>query len=150
MWSRLPNYELRLGGMQPSFHPSGERYVMTNYVPPPGSNDLLVVESGSDKSKIIFHQDGRSVLGPQWSARGDAIIFGIGTFGAFFNGFHELFLKPTDRVNGGAQIAMINADGSGFREMTSGPNNNAFPSLGARWTALRLSHVRTRRRGSAA
>jgi len=88
-----------------------------------------VVESGSDTPKSIFHQEGRSVLGPQWSARGDAIIFGIGTFGAFFNGFHELFLTPADRVNGGAQIAMINPDGTGFREITSGPNNNAFPSL---------------------
>ncbi len=129
MWSRLPNYELRLGGMQPSFHPSGERYAMTTYVPPPASNNLLVVESGSDTSTVVFHQDGRSVLGPQWSARGDAIIFGIGTFGAFFNGFHDLFLKAADRVNGGAQIAVISPDGSGFRELTSGPNNNGFPSL---------------------
>ncbi len=129
MWSRLPNYELRLGGMQPSFHPSGDRYAMTNYVPPPGSNNLLVVESGTDKSSVVFHQDGRSVLGPQWSPRGDGIIFGIGKFGAFFNFFHEEFLKASDRVDGGAQIAMINPDGSGFRELTSGPNNNGFPSL---------------------
>jgi Tol biopolymer transport system component len=128
MWSRLPNYELKLGGMQPSFHPSGERYAMTTYVPPPGGNNLLVVESGSGKSTIVFHQDGRSVLGPQWSADGDAIIFGIGKFGAFFNGFHDLFLKAADRVDGGAQIAMVNADGSGFRELTTGPNNNGFPS----------------------
>src|SRR5439155_515326 len=83
----------RLDGVQPSFHPSGDRYAMTTYVPPPGSNNLLVVESDSDKSTVVFHQDGRSVLGPQWSARGDAIIFGIGRFGAFFNGFHDLFLK---------------------------------------------------------
>src|SRR5204862_6925349 len=26
MWSRLPAYDLRLGGMQPSFSPSGDRY----------------------------------------------------------------------------------------------------------------------------
>src|SRR5207244_3070629 len=26
-------------------------------------------------------------------------------------------------------VAMINADGSGFRELTSGPDNNAFPSM---------------------
>ena len=30
---------------------------------------------------------------------------------------------------GGAQIAMVNPDGSGFRELTSGPNNNGFPSM---------------------
>ena len=129
MWSRLADYELTLGGMQPSFHPSGDRYAMTNYVPTPGSNNLFVVESDSGTSTVVFHQDGRSVLGPQWSASGDAIIFGIGKFGAFFNGFHDLFLKAADRVDGGAQIAMINPDGSGFREMTSGRNNNGFPSL---------------------
>jgi TolB protein len=129
MWSRLPGYDLTLGGMQPSFHPSGDRYTMTTYVPPPGGNNLLVVESGSDKSTVVFHQDGRSVLGPQWSPRGDVIVFGIGKFGAFFNGFHDLFLKAADRVDGGAQIAMIAADGSGFRELTSGPNNNGFPSM---------------------
>ena len=69
------------------------------------------------------------MLGPQWSPNGERIIFGIGVFNAFFNGFHGLFLKPEDRVEGGAQIAMINPDGSGFRELTSGPNNNGFPSM---------------------
>jgi TolB protein len=129
MWSRLPGYDLTLGGMQPAFHPSGDRFAIANSVPPPGSNNLLVVESGSDKSTVIFHQDGRSVLGPQWSPRGDGIIFGIGKFGAFFNGFHDLFLTAADRVDGGAQIAMVAADGSAFRELTSGPNNNGFPSM---------------------
>ena len=61
--------------------------------------------------------------------KGDQIIFGIGHFGAFFNGFHDLFLGKPDRVDGGAQIAMINVDGSGFRELTTGPNNNGFPSM---------------------
>jgi hypothetical protein len=117
---------------------------MSTYVPPPGSSEIFVVESGSDTPKSIFHQEGRSVLGPQWSARGDAIVFGIGTFGAFFNGFHELFLKSGDRVNGGAQIAMINPDGSGFREITSGPNNNAFPSLAP--DGRRVVYLRARAR----
>ena len=31
-------------------------------------------------------------------------------------------------MEGGAQIAVINADGSGFQELTSGADNNAFPS----------------------
>jgi hypothetical protein len=39
------------------------------------------------------------------------------------------FLKPEDRAEGGAQIAMVNPDGSGFRELTAGPNNNGFPSM---------------------
>ena len=62
-------------------------------------------------------------------AAGDQIIFGVGVFNAFYNGFNGLFLKPEDRVEGGAQIAVINPDGSGFREVTGGANNNAFPSM---------------------
>jgi TolB protein len=129
MWSRLPTFELALGGTQPSFDRSGQRYAMTPFVPPPGNNQLVVVEASSNQASVIFGQDGRSVLGAQWSALGDSIVFGIGTFGAFFNGFHDRFLAPDDRVNGGAQIATINADGSGFRELTTGAANNAFPSL---------------------
>jgi TolB protein len=34
-----------------------------------------------------------------------------------------------DRVDGGAQIAIINPDGTGFRELTSGSGNSAFPSF---------------------
>jgi Tol biopolymer transport system component len=70
-----------------------------------------------------------AVATPRWSVKGDQIIFSIGHFGAFFNDFHDLFLGKTDRVDGGAQIAMINVDGSGFRELTTGPNNNGFPSM---------------------
>ena len=36
--------------------------------------------------------------------------------------------KPVDPVNGGAQIATISPDGSGFRKITSGANNNGFAS----------------------
>ena len=32
-------------------------------------------------------------------------------------------------MNGGAQVAILNADGSGFHLVTSGPNNNAFASF---------------------
>lgn len=32
-------------------------------------------------------------------------------------------------LNGGAQVAIINPDGSGFEELTSGADNNAFPSF---------------------
>jgi TolB protein len=77
----------------------------------------------------VFKDPARNVLGPQWSANGDRIIFGIGTFDAFFNNFHGVFLKQEDRAEGGAQIGIVNADGSGFRELTTGPNNNAFPSM---------------------
>jgi len=37
--------------------------------------------------------------------------------------------KPTDSVNDENQVGIVNADGSGFRLITSGANNNAFPSF---------------------
>ena len=129
MWSRLASYDLRLGGMQPSFDPSGTRYASADFVPMPEGNHLFVVDAETQAMTTIFHEDSRSALGPQWSAKGDAIVFGIGPFGAFFNGFHNLFLGKADRVDGGAQVAMIKPDGTGFRELTKGPNNNGFPSL---------------------
>ena len=68
---------------------------------------LFVVDAETQNATTLFHEKTRSALGPQWSAKGDEIMFGIGHFGAFFNGFHDLFLGKADRVDGGAQIAMI-------------------------------------------
>ena len=41
--------------------------------------------------------------------------FSIGEFAAFFDGFHKLFLKSADRVETGAQIAMIRPTGPALR-----------------------------------
>ena len=90
------------------------------------------------RPRSIYQDKTRNVLGPQWSPSGDTIIFGIGVFNAFFNGFNGLFLKPEDRAEGGAQIAMVNADGSGFRELTSGAEQQRLPVDGAGRQAVRL------------
>jgi Tol biopolymer transport system component len=129
-WSRNPDYELTLTGILPSFSPSGDRFVMTGR-PTNGvfGASIAVATAGSDKFDVIYQDKDRNVLGPQWSPSGDRIIFGIGGFNAFFNGFHGLFLKAEDRAEGGAQIAVINPDGSGYHEVTTGPNNNGFPSM---------------------
>jgi len=128
-WSRNPQYEMTLTGMLPSFSPSGDRFVMTSR---PGGilgASIEVAATGTNKFEVLYQDRNRNILAPQWSPSGDKIIFGIGVFNAFFNGFHGLFLKPEDRAEGGAQIAIINADGGGFHEVTSGPNNNGFPSM---------------------
>jgi Tol biopolymer transport system component len=129
-WSRHPDYELTLTSGGPSFSPTGDRVA---FVSPGGENakgaGIAVADAGGETSRVIYRDPTRNILGPQWSPQGDRLIFGIGVFNAFFNGFHGLFLKPEDRVDGGAQVAMVNADGTGFRELTSGPNNNAFPSM---------------------
>jgi TolB protein len=130
-FSRSPRYHLTITGtFLPAFDAAGDRYVTnTRPTPQPLGASIIVTNVNDTQSTVIYRDKDRNVLAPQWTPRGDAVIFGIGTFNAFFNGFHGLFLKPEDRVEGGAQIAMVNADGSGFHEITSGPNNNAFPTF---------------------
>jgi TolB protein len=128
-WSRNPQYELIFTAGGPSFNPSGDHFAFVGPAQNAKGAGVAVGTVGSDKFQIVFKDPARNVLGPQWSANGDRIIFGIGTFDAFFNNFHGVFLKQEDRAEGGAQIGIVNADGSGFRELTTGPNNNAFPSM---------------------
>jgi Tol biopolymer transport system component len=129
-FSQLPGYELTLTGILPSFNPSGDRFVMVAR-PTSGvhGSGIAIASTGSNTPEVIFRDPARNVLGPQWSPDGATIMFGIGDFDAFFNGFHGKFLKQGDRVEGGAQIALIRPDGTGFREVTTGPNNNGFPSM---------------------
>jgi TolB protein len=129
-FSRLPEYDLTLTGLLPSFSPDGSRFVMTGR-PTAGvfGSSVATATTGSNEFTVIYTDERRNVLAPQWSPSGDTIIFGIGPFNAFFNGFSGLFLKPADRVEDGAQIAVIRPDGSGFREVTTGANNNGFPSM---------------------
>ena len=130
-FSRNPNYDLSLTGTYiPAFSPSGDRFV-TNSRPSanPLGASLLVTTAATGRAETIYQDKNRNILAAQWSPQGDKIIFSIGAFGAFFSGFHELFLKPADRVEGGAQVAIINPDGTGFHELTTGSANNAFPSF---------------------
>ena len=131
-FSRNAKYDLTLTGILPAFNASGDRFVMTGR-PLPGQvlgASLMVATSGSNKAAEILYQDKtRNVMAPSWSPSGDSILFGIGVYNLFFNGFNGTVFKSEDRIEGGAQIATIHADGSGYREITSGPNNNGFPSM---------------------
>src|SRR5476649_2203848 len=118
VWSRNAGYEMTLTGILPSFSPQGDRFVFTGR-PPAGSvvgSSVAVGTAGTDAFDVIYLDKTRSVLAPQWSPRGDQIIFSVGIFDAFFNGFNTKFVAGVERAEGGAQIAVINPDGSGFRE----------------------------------
>ena len=52
------------------------------------------------------------------------------------------FLKLADCVEGGAQVAIINADGTGFQELTSGTREQRVPFFLSRRPPFRLSRVR--------
>jgi TolB protein len=129
-YSKNPGYELTLTSGGPSFSPAGDRFA---FVGSAGASvrgaGLGIAAVGGETSTIVYREESRNILGPQWFPAGDRLIFGIGNFDAFFNGFHSQFLKPDDRTEGGAQIATVNPDGTRFEELTTGPNNNGFPSV---------------------
>jgi TolB protein len=129
-FSRNPKYELSLSGLLPAFSPSGKECVTNS---PPSANptgaSLYVTEVANGQSKTVYQDPKRNILAGAWSPDGNRIIFGIGGFAAFFDGFHTQFLKNGDRVEGGAQVAIVNKDGTGFHELTADSGNNAFPSF---------------------
>jgi Tol biopolymer transport system component len=128
MFSRNPNYELNLSGILPAFSPSGKQYLSTGR-PTTGTLATLQLNTPeTGRTEVLYQDKTRHVFVGGWSPDGTKVVFALGSFAAFFDGFHSQFMKPGDRVEGGAQIAMIRADGSGFQELTSGEDNNAFPS----------------------
>ncbi|MCU1330504.1 MAG: domain protein beta Propeller [Bryobacterales bacterium] len=128
MFSRNPNYELNLSGALPAFSPSGKQYLTMGAVPGTKVVALKVNTPETGKSDVLYQDKTRNAFVGGWSPRGDKVAFALGGFAAFFDGFRSEFRKPGDRVEGGAQIALLNTDGSAFQELTSGDDNNAFPS----------------------
>jgi TolB protein len=108
-WSRNPSYDLVTTNTFPAFDPSGKRLIATS-----DNNTLIQIETGRNVAQTVFRQEGKLAQSADWSPQGDAILFGLGQY--FRN-----------RAQG-AQVAMIKPDGSGLREITSGVNNNGFPS----------------------
>ena len=130
-FSRNANYELAFTSVLPSFNPAGDRFVQVGRPEGPNAlgSSIQIVSPGTNAATTIYKDDTRNVLGPQWSPAGDRIIFGVGSFQIFFNGFVNRIMSHDQRTEGGAQLAIINPDGSGFREITRGANNNGFPSM---------------------
>jgi TolB protein len=130
MYSRNPDYELSLVGRSPTFSPSGKQFVTQSLpVSNPTLSALTVTTPETGRVDIVYQDKSRNVLAGGWSPAGDKLIFSVGMFAAFFDGFHLKFLQPGERVEGGAQVAIVNADGTGFQELTSGEANSGFPSF---------------------
>jgi TolB protein len=127
LWSRNPKFELINTGTLPNYDAKGERYVSTKLDPPTNSSTLQMT-TGDGPPKTLMETNGELIIAPAWSPKGDQVIFGIGKFAAFLD-FAIGAKKPVDPVNGGAQIGIISTDGTGFRKITSGGNNNGFASF---------------------
>jgi len=119
------NFGVASTGALPAYDASGTRMAVTRIEGPDSTTLFVVDETGN--SKELLHQKGL-ILAPQWSGDGKQLAFGFGSFSSFLN-FDVGEKKPVDPVNGGAQVGIVNADGTDFHLITSGPNNNAFPSF---------------------
>ena len=124
VWSRNPGYELVSTGILPAYDRTGQRYVATALAENLRDSTLMLTEGNGPAKKLMESKD-ELIIAPQWSPIGDTIMFGIGKFSAFLD-FAIGAKKPLEATNGGAQVATINADGSGLRKITSGANNNGF------------------------
>jgi Tol biopolymer transport system component len=128
LWSRNPSYELFHTGALPAYDVTGEHLAVSivNRSGKTVTSSLNILDQGKPPRPILEREE--LILAPQWSPDGGQIIFGIGQFSSFTDDSIGA-RKPVDPVNGGAQVGAVNADGSGFHILTSGPNNNAFPAF---------------------
>jgi Tol biopolymer transport system component len=126
LWSRNPKFELYTTTFLPSVDPAHGRFATSSRTD--GKFHLDIIETGKPARSILERPD--LILAPQWSWDGKQIVMGIGQFSSFLD-FAVGNKKPLDPANGGGQVAVMNDDGSGFRLLTSGANNNAFPSFAA-------------------
>jgi Tol biopolymer transport system component len=126
VWSRNPNFDLYRTGWLPAYDPSGEHLALTRISSDGATTSLLIVDEGKP-ARSILEQKGL-ILAPSWSPDGKQIVVGVGIFDAFLDSDAGA-KKPIDPVNGGAQVGIVNADGSGFHLITSGNSNNAFASF---------------------
>ena len=133
----MPQYELTLDGDPAVVQPAGDRFVMTrpaDHAASLGAQPAGRIARGDEQGRRRCIRT-RSATSSRrsWSPSGDQIIFGIGVFNAVLQRLQRpRSSKPGDRVEGGAQIAIINADGTGFREVTTGAEQQRLPVDGAR------------------
>lgn len=125
LWSRNSKFDLYATPWLPAYDSTGDHLAVTRKNPS-GTTSLYIIDEGKPARSILERKD--LILGPQWSPDGKQIVVGVGNFTSFLDAAAG-GKKPIDPVNGGAQLAIINADGSGLQIITSGKNNDAFASF---------------------
>jgi Tol biopolymer transport system component len=126
VWSRNPQFDLYSTTWLPAYDRTGEHLAVTKISADGKTTNLLIVDEGKPARSVLEQKN--LILAPSWSPDGKQIVVGAGSFTSFLD-FSAGSKKPIDPVNGGAQVGIANADGSGFHLITSGNSNNAFASF---------------------
>ena len=111
-----PEFSLRRVGVFPSYSPDGKYFALNEGLAGILSRGINISSADGSELRPLHFEDGRNAIAPDWSRHGDRIAFGLGRFFA--------------NTQGGApraDIAIINADGSGFAVLTDGAANCGFP-----------------------
>jgi Tol biopolymer transport system component len=127
VWSRNPQFDLYSTTWLPAYDRTGEHLAVTKISADGKTTNLLIVDEGKPARSVLEQKD--LILGPSWSPDGNQIVVGVGNFTSFLDSDAGT-KRPIDPVNGGAQVGIVNADGSGFHIVTSGNSNNAFAWFG--------------------
>ena len=117
IWHTLdPQFSLLRVGVFPAFAPGGKHYVRNEGTAGITSRGIEIMNADGSAPRMLYMESERNSLAPDWSRQGDRIAFSLGRF------------FPTVLGPAPADIAVINADGTGFSVLTDGKANYAFPS----------------------
>ena len=116
-FSRDPEFQLVRTGFFPSYSPDGRHLAVTTPASGRVRSWLYLMDADGSDPRVLFSDPVQSALAPAWAPTGDRIAFGLGRF------------FPAPGRYAPAQIATINADGSGLRRVTPDDGGNyEFPS----------------------
>ena len=116
--SRDSAFRLFRTGIFPSFRSDGTTLITGTGTRALAHNGILSIQADGSNRRVIFDDPQRSSIAAVYSPNGDRIAFGLG---AFFGG---MVGRPATVSN----LAIVNADGSGLRLLTTGDVNDGFPS----------------------
>jgi len=84
LWSKNPHYELFSTRILLAYDRNGERYLATA-IAANRRDTTLLLGTGDTPPKPLLESKDELIIAPQWSPRGDAVIFGIGKFASFLD-----------------------------------------------------------------
>ena len=114
-FSRDARFDVVRAGVFPSYSPDGRALMTNTAFAGLFRNTIMVMRPDGSGRRVVFDDPEQNALAPVWSPSADRIAFALGGFFA------------AARAGRSAHLAVVAADGTGLRMLTSGEGNYAFP-----------------------